>query len=248
MSVAERTSGDDLAEPLVLIVHGEEVTRAWIECAVTAAGYRARCFENASQVLAGITPETTACAILDVNLPDASGLELQTELASAHVSIVFLTRERCIDTCVKAVRAGAVDFLTMPCDPAHLLRVLRGAVLEAVAMRTWREADSVLRAHFNRLTAREREVFALVSSGLLNKQVAERLDISEITVQIHRGRVMRKMAAKSFASLVRMADALQLEKIYLRHGAEAPRHAEPKRTSHPRAAASVAGAIADVSR
>lgn len=122
---------------------------------------------------------------------------------------MFLTRERCISSCVRALKAGAVDFLTVPCDAHQLVRALRYAVKEAISSQHWRVQIDELCSRYALLTAREREVFDLVASGLLNKQVAQRLNIAEITVQIHRSRVMRKMSARSLASLVRMADALQ---------------------------------------
>lgn len=199
----------DSSQPMVFIVNGDESTRAWIEATVVAAGLRALSFNTAADLLARFTPGACACAILDVVLPDASGFELQDDLARAGVAIMFLTRERCISSCVRAVKAGAVDFLTVPCDPIQLVQALRYAVREALYSRTRRMQFGELRSKYEQLTPREREVFELVASGLLNKQIAHRLSISEITVQIHRSRVMRKMSAGSFASLVRMADALR---------------------------------------
>lgn len=208
-SLAGRLSADNASEPVVLIVNGEDSVRSWIEAVVISAGLRAYSFKTAAELLSRFTPDGAACAILDVVLPDASGFQLQDELARAGASILFLTRERCISSCVRALKAGAVDFLTMPCDATELVRALRYAVREALSTWTQRVQFGELRSKYEQLTLREREVFALVSSGLLNKQIAQRLDISEITVQIHRGRVMKKMVARSFASLVRMADALQ---------------------------------------
>ena len=123
---------------------------------------------------------------------------------------MFLTREPCIASCVRAIQAGAVDFLTLPCDAAKLLRALRSALQKAMFSRTQIQLLDALRSRFERLTQRERQVFALVSSGMLNKQVADHLVITEFTVQVHRGRVMKKMSARSFAELVRMADALKV--------------------------------------
>jgi RNA polymerase sigma factor (sigma-70 family) len=195
-------------EPLVFIVNSDEATRAWIESIVTSAGLRAIGATRASELTALLTPGAVACAILDVSLQDTSCFELQNELAREGVAIMFLTRERCISSCVRAVKAGAVDFLTVPCDANHLVSVLRHAVQEARSSLNRRVQIRELCSRYERLTAREREVFELVTDGLPNKQVAQRLEISEITVQIHRSRVMRKMSARSFASLVRMADAL----------------------------------------
>ena len=206
---ADRLQPQDKLEPVVLIVNSDESARTWIEATVISAGLTALSFGTAAELLSSFKADTAACAILDVILPDASGLELQENLTQAGASIMFLTRERCISSCVRAVKAGAVDFLTMPCEAVELVRALRYAVRQALSSWTRRVRFGELRSKYEGLTAREREVFALVSTGLLNKQVAQRLGISEITVQIHRSRVMKKMAARSFASLVRMADALQ---------------------------------------
>jgi FixJ family two-component response regulator len=208
---ADRRNPDCNLGPVVVIVNSDESARTWIEAMVVSTGLRALTFKTAAELLASFKPETAACAILDVVLPDASGLELQDNLARAGLSVMFITREHCISSCVRAVKAGAVDFLIMPCDANQLVESLRYAVRHAHSLWSQRVQHDELRSRYQQLTRREREVFALVSTGLLNKQIAQRLDISEITVQIHRGRVMRKMRADSFASLVRMADALRPE-------------------------------------
>ena len=199
---------DKHLEPVVLIVNNDDSTRAWIEAVVVSAGLRAISVTGTSELASCLEPDAPACAILDVGFPDASGLDLQEGLARAGVSILFLTREPSVSACARAFKAGAVDFLVLPCDSTQFVRALQSAIREALSLWTRRTRSNELRSKYERLTAREREVFSLVSSGLLNKQIAERLDISEITVQIHRGRVMRKMAARSLVSLVRMADAL----------------------------------------
>ena len=197
------------SSPTVFIVNSDASTRAWIESTVTSAGLRAISLSRASELIARLTPGAVACAILDVTLEDASCFELQNELAREGVATMFLTRERCISSCVRAVKAGAVDFLIVPCDAKHLVSALRYAVQEARSSLHRRVQSRELCSRYELLTAREREVFELVTDGLTNKQVAHRLEIAEITVQIHRSRVMRKMSARSLASLVRMADALQ---------------------------------------
>jgi FixJ family two-component response regulator len=196
-------------EPTVFIVNSDESTRDWIESTVTSAGLCAISLSTASGLTGRLTPGAVACAILDIALPDASCFELQSELAREGVSIMFLTREHCLSSCVRAVKAGAVDFLTVPCDASRLVSSLRFAVEEARSSLHRRVRIHELHSRYELLTARERQVFELVTDGLANKQVAQRLDIAEITVQIHRSRVMRKMTARSLASLVRMADALQ---------------------------------------
>jgi FixJ family two-component response regulator len=208
--IAGQVSPSDTSDPTVLIVNGDEATRAWIAATVVSSGLRAVSIATASELLARITPDMIACAILDVSLPDANGLELQVDLARIGVPTLFLTRDRCIASCVRAVKAGAVDFLTMPCNSTSLVRALRDAVTQAKTAFIERVQIDKLRSKYALLTPRERQVFTLVAGGLRNKQIAFQLDISQITVQIHRGQVMRKMAARSFASLVRMSDALQL--------------------------------------
>jgi FixJ family two-component response regulator len=199
-----------LAEPSVFIINSDLATRLWVEATVTSAGLRSFSFETCKAVLPYIQPAMFACAILDVSLPDGNAFDLQAHLVRAGIPTLFLTRERCFSACVKAVKAGAVDYLVMPCNSLLLIEVLRIALREALTVRSRRaQVDDVL-SRYELLTARERQVFSLVSSGLRNKQVAYRLNISQVTVQIHRGQVMKKMAARSIAELVRMADVLQV--------------------------------------
>ena len=206
---ADLISTNRTTQPLVLIVNSDISVATWIEATLISAGLRAHSFSSAAELLSCFTPEQAACVILDVALPDASGFELQQELAGTGATILFLTHERSISSCVRAFKAGAVDFLTTPCDAADLVQALRYAMRDALSAQMRRIHFGELRTKYQRLTAREREIFVLVASGLLNKQIAYRLQISEITVQIHRSRVMKKMAAPSFASLVRMAAALE---------------------------------------
>jgi FixJ family two-component response regulator len=203
-----RPGNHEAPMPLVLIANHDEATRRWMEATLLAAGLGAVSCGSASDLLSHFIPGTPACVILDVVLPDASGLELQRELARDGAAILFVTHERCISSCVRAVKSGAVDFLTLPCDAVQLIHALEHALRQARCAWAEHKQCGELRSRYARLTEREREIFALVASGLLNKQIAQQLSISEITVQIHRGRVMRKMATRSFASLVRMADAL----------------------------------------
>lgn len=209
MIPATHPNGDNQSEPVVLIANRDGSTRNWIEAVVRSSGMRAISCDSGSELLARLTDDTASCAILDLVLPDTSGLELQNALSEAGAAVVFVTRERCIASCAKAFKAGAVDFLTLPCDAIELVSALRRAVYTSLSSWTRRERLGELQSRLARLTRREREILTLVSDGLMNKQVADRLGISEITVQIHRGRVMRKMEARSFASLVRMSDALQ---------------------------------------
>lgn len=195
--------------PAILIVNGDPSARNWIEATIRAAGLDARSFDTGADLLQQVQSGAIACAVIDVNLPDGSGFGLQCELVQAGVPTLFLTRERRIASCVKAIKGGAVDFLTIPCEATALVGALRDAMAQAKALYVERMKLHELRSRYETLTRREREVFALLSSGLRNKQIAHRLDISEITVQIHRSRVMRKMVAHSLASLVRTADFLE---------------------------------------
>jgi FixJ family two-component response regulator len=201
-------SAESHIQPMVFVVNDDPSIRRWIEATLISAGLRVLTFETRAELMPHVRSGAIACAILDVSLPDGSGFELQSDLARAGIASMFLTRDRCIASCVRAVKAGAVDFLTMPCDSLSLVRALRDALRQSLSSRTQRAQSDELRSRYEQLTARERQVFALVSSGLRNKQVAHQLSISQITVQIHRGHVMKKMAARSFASLIRMADAL----------------------------------------
>ena len=206
-----RSKARPSAEPMVLILNSDRATRRWIEAIVISTGLRAASFESEMELLARVPSDTATCAILDLVSPGASAFELQQRLAGAGAAVVFVTSEHCISSCVKALKAGAVDYLTMPCSTTELVQALRTAVRQALSSLARRHHLNELRYRYQLLTPREQEVFALVSSGMLNKQIAQLLAISDITVQIHRGRVMKKMRAASFAALVRMADALLLQ-------------------------------------
>ena len=167
-------------------------------------------FGSAAEYIAYPKPDVPACLVLDVELPDANGLDLQSQPGQPHPHIVFITGHGDIPQSVRAIKAGAVDFLTKPLKEADLIRAVRDAIAkDRIAMRESAELAG-LRERLSSLTPREREVLPLVVSGLLNKQAASELGISEITVQIHRGRIMRKMGAGSLAELVRIAGTLKI--------------------------------------
>ena len=173
---------------------------------LTSMGMGVVACRSAQEYIACERPQTPSCLVLDVRLPDINGLDLQCELAGgAHPPIVFISGHGDIPMTVRAMRAGAIDFLSKPFSDDQLVNAVATALAkhrETLAQHS--ELADLLRRHAL-LTPREREVFALAVSGLLNKQAAAQLGISEVTLQIHRGQVMRKMAAKSFAELVRMA-------------------------------------------
>jgi FixJ family two-component response regulator len=168
-------------------------------------------FRSAAEYLAYPKPDVPACLLLDVQLPDINGLDLQSQTGpGGHPQIVFMTAHGDIPTSVRAIKAGAVDFLTKPLREADLIRALQTALALDRAARRKSAELAELQQRLSSLTPREREVLPLVVSGLLNKQSAAELGISEVTLQIHRGKIMKKMAAGSLAELVRMAGALEI--------------------------------------
>jgi FixJ family two-component response regulator len=193
------------AEPIVFIVDDDVSVRESLELLVQAEGWAPRTYASAQAFLAHPGAGAPSCVILDVSLPDLNGLELQEQLADRpDMPIIFITGYGDIPMTVRAMRAGAVEFLTKPFDQAVLLGAIRHAIERSRAALADMATLKVLRDNYAQLSRREREVMALVVSGLLNKQVGGELGISEITVKAHRGRVMEKMKARSFAELVNM--------------------------------------------
>jgi FixJ family two-component response regulator len=167
-------------------------------------------FGSAAELLQSKLPNVASCLVLDIRLPGVSGLDFQADLAKAdvHIPIIFITGHGDIPMSVQAMKAGAVDFLTKPFRDQDMLDAVTKALERDRKRREADKAVSSLRLLFESLTRREQEVMALVTAGLMNKQIAAELSLSEITVKIHRGHVMRKMAARSLADLVRMAEIL----------------------------------------
>lgn len=191
---------------IVLIVDDDRRIRESLTALLSSFDMHAIAFGSAAEYLAYPKPDVPACLILDVELPDLNGLELQSRIAEGHhPHIVFITGHGDIPSSVRAIKAGAVDFLTKPFKEADLMRAINAALAQnRDAGRKRAELDE-LRRRLSTLTPRERDVLPLVASGLLNKQAAAELGISEITLQIHRGNLMKKMGAGSLAELVRMA-------------------------------------------
>jgi len=168
-------------------------------------------FGSAAEYIAYPKPDVPACLILDVELPDINGLDLQSQTRQEnHPQIVFITGHGDIPTSVRAIKAGAIDFLTKPFREADLMRAIHTAIAQDRDARRKRAELAELRQRLSSLTPREREVLPLIVSGLLNKQAAAELGISEVTIQIHRGKIMKKMRAGSLAELVRMAGMLEI--------------------------------------
>jgi FixJ family two-component response regulator len=200
--------------PVVFIVDDDEELRLALDNLFRSVGHACRMFGSAAEFLKAVPSDAPGCLVLDIRLPGVSGLEFQAQLAraGANMPIVFMTGHGDVPMSVRAMKAGAVDFLTKPFRDQDMLDAVTAAIEKD---RQRREADGAgreVRERYESLSPREREVMALVTRGLMNKQVAGELGLSEITVKLYRGQAMRKMNAGSLADLVRMAELLALHK------------------------------------
>ena len=203
---------------IVYIVDDDPRIREALTELLSSFDMHAVAFGSAAEYMAYAKPDVPACLVLDVKLPDVNGLDLQRRIAHGdHPHIVFITGHGDIPSSVRAIKAGAVDFLPKPFTAADLMQAIDSALEQNRDSRRRRAELADLQHRFSALTPREREVLPLIASGLLNKQAAAELGISEITLQIHRGNVMKKMGAGSLAELVRMAATLEIPMTHSRN-------------------------------
>jgi FixJ family two-component response regulator len=196
----------DLNSACISILDGDARTREELAALVQAAGWRVQCFASAGEFLAGQRTLRPGCLILDVDLPDLNGLELQSRLfPRSELPIIFCTNRRDVSTSVKAMKAGALEFLTKPICGEAMLNAISQAIHQSTIALTDEHNLRALQARYVLLSPREREVMALVVAGRLNKLIAAELDISEITVKAHRGKMTKKMNARSVPDLVKMS-------------------------------------------
>jgi FixJ family two-component response regulator len=201
-------------QQVVFVVDDDESMRVALGYLFQSMNLPVKVFSSAADLLKGKLPDIASCLVLDIRLPGVSGLEFQDVLAKEgiHIPIVFMTGHGDIPMSVRAMKAGAVDFLTKPFRDQDMLDAVTRALDKDRSRRESERASSGLRERFESLTPREREVLVHVTSGLMNKQTAGLLQLSEITVKIHRGHVMKKMQARSLAELVKMAEMLGINR------------------------------------
>ena len=201
-------------DAIVFVIDDDPSMRKALTNLFRSVGLRAEVFGSAREWLESKLPEVASCLVLDIRLPGPSGLDFQAELAKANIQIpiIFMTGHGDIPMTVKAMKAGAIDFLTKPFRDQDMLDAVAVAIERDGTRRKEEKIVAELRAVFETLTTRERDVLALVASGLMNKQIAAEIGLAEITVKIHRGHLMRKMGARSLADLVRMAEMLGIRR------------------------------------
>ena len=201
-------------ESVVFVIDDDPGVRAALRSLLRSIGLKVETFNSAAEFVVRKIPSTPSCLVLDVRLPDVGGLDFQAELVKQdiRIPIIFITGHGDIPMTVRAMKAGAVEFLPKPFREQDMLDAVRAGLARDRARLEDEKATSQLAANYQSLTAREQQVMALVTSGLLNKQIAAEIGVSEVTVKVHRGNVMHKMNARSLAELVRMADTLGIRR------------------------------------
>ncbi|HEX4773374.1 MAG TPA: response regulator [Bryobacteraceae bacterium] len=196
-------------DPIVFVVDDDYRVRRALCSLIESVGFQVAGFDSGSAFLAFEKPDAPACLVLDLNLPDINGLEVQEELLAGNAPpIIFISAQGDVPSSVQAMKAGAIDFLSKPFRERDLLRAIEAGIAADTAARRRREEVSELQHNYALLTPREREVFRFVAAGFANKEAAADLGISDVTIGVHRSQVMRKMKARSLAELVRMADKI----------------------------------------
>lgn len=198
-------------DPVVFVIDDDRMIREGLQSLIRSVGLRVETFSSAQDFLLAKRPDAPACLVLDVRMPGLSGLDLQLNLAEAgiHIPIIFITGHGDIPMSVRAMKEGAHEFLTKPVRGQDLLDAIQKAIASDRGLRKERQELSEIRSRFDTLTPREKEVLDLIVAGLLNKQIADQLGMSELTVKTHRAHVMEKTNAESLAHLVRMAERLK---------------------------------------
>ena len=205
------TVSDDEARPTVVVIDDDQDIREALQGLLRSVGLRVELFASVPEFLDSNRPDLPGCLVLDVRLPGRSGLDFHDDLVKAkvHLPVIFISGHADVPMSVRAMKAGAVEFLTKPIRHQDLLDAIQRAIERDHARRDEEKVVGGLRARFDTLTPREREVMRLVAAGRLNKQIATEIGLSEATVKLHRGQVMRKLRAQSLAELVRIADKLE---------------------------------------
>jgi FixJ family two-component response regulator len=198
-------------DPVVFVIDDDRMIRDGLQGLIRSVGLRVETFASAQDFLAAKRPDVPACLVLDVRMPGVSGLDLQLKLSEAgiHIPIIFITGHGDIPMSVRAMKEGAYEFLTKPVRGQDLLDAIQKAIASDHERRKEREELNEVRERFLTLTPREKEVLHLVVAGLLNKQIADQLGMSELTVKTHRAHVMEKTNAESLAHLVRMSEKIK---------------------------------------
>jgi RNA polymerase sigma factor (sigma-70 family) len=228
LSLRDQSNNHD---PVVFVIDDDSDVREGLKALFESVNLPSRAFQSAEEFLRSQIPDKVSCLILDVRLPGLSGIDFQTELAKVQsdIPVIFITGHGDIPMSVKAMKAGAVEFLSKPFREQELLDAVRIALDRDRERRHRKVITHDLRNHFDSLSPREREVMTLVTAGMMNKQVAAELGIREVTVKVHRHNIMTKLHAKTFADVVRMADALGLPRTIKTNGRGHPTQPDARR-------------------